>query len=109
MAVAALEQLTEWRVERVAAALLGVTDAISADARTLGLTPYASDERGPHLLGVRMPDAIRSEVVAQLAAANCYAALRGETLRIAPHLNVTDDDVRQLVVALAAVMARAEG
>jgi selenocysteine lyase/cysteine desulfurase len=108
MAVAALEQLTEWRVDRIAAALSTVTDAISVDARALGLTPYESDQRGPHLLGVRVPDAIRSDVVAQLASADCFTALRGETLRIAPHLHVTDDDVRQLANALAAVMAGAE-
>ncbi len=108
MAVAALEQLTEWRVDRVAASLSMVTDAVSGHARALGLRPYPPDERGPHLLGVRVPDAIRADVVAQLAAADCFAALRGETLRLAPHLHVTDDDVRQLADALASVMAGAE-
>ena len=33
--------------------------------------------------------------------ANCFAAIRGASLRIAPHLHTTDEDVRKLVGALA--------
>jgi selenocysteine lyase/cysteine desulfurase len=107
MAMAALEQLTTWHVDRIAATLTTVTDSIAAQANALGLTPYAPEQRGPHVLGVRVPETVRTDVVAQLAAADCYAALRGETLRIAPHVHINDDDVVQLVDALRAVMARA--
>jgi selenocysteine lyase/cysteine desulfurase len=55
-------------------------------------------------LGVRLPESIRSDVVARLAAVDCFAALRGETLRIAPHLHVTDADIDRLMNALAMVM-----
>jgi selenocysteine lyase/cysteine desulfurase len=105
MAVAALQQLTEWKVSRIAARLTTITDAVATHAADLGLAPYAGDQRGPHLLGVRVPEVIRSDVVAQLAAADCYTALRGETLRIAPHVHVTDDDVAQLADALGTVLA----
>ncbi len=105
MALAALQQLTEWQVGRIAATLSTITDDIAARASDLGLAPYGRDQRGPHLLGVRLPDALRSDVVAQLAAADCYTALRGETLRIAPHVHVTADDVTQLVEALSTVLA----
>jgi selenocysteine lyase/cysteine desulfurase len=106
MAIAALQQLRSWQVGRVAAALSAVTGTIAALATTLGLDPLPADQRGPHLLGVRLPDSIRSDVVASLAAADCYAAVRGETLRIAPHLHFTDADIEHLMNALAMVMTR---
>jgi selenocysteine lyase/cysteine desulfurase len=106
MAIAALEQLRSWRVGRIAASLAQVTGTIAAEATTLGLQPLPAEQRGPHLLGVRLPDSIRADVVASLAAFDCFAAVRGETLRIAPHLHVTDADIERLVYALAAVLAR---
>ncbi len=101
MAIAALEQLRDWRVDRIAEALAGVTGRIAGQASRLGLDPLPADRRGPHLLGLRVPAPLRSGIVARLAADNCFAALRGETLRLAPHLHVTDADVDRLVAALA--------
>ena len=47
-----------------------------------------------------------SRVVASraLAAVNCFAAVRGESLRIAPHLHITDADCERLRDALTAAM-----
>ncbi len=81
-----------------------MTARIATEADLLGLDPFPADRRGPHLLGVRLPDAIRADVLPHLAAANCFAAVRGETLRLAPHLHVTDADVERLVQALAAAV-----
>lgn len=39
-----------------------------------------------------------------LAAVNCFAAVRGESLRIAPHLHITDADCERLRDALTAAM-----
>ena len=39
-----------------------------------------------------------------LAAVNCFAAVRGESLRIAPHLRITDADCERLRDALTAAM-----
>jgi hypothetical protein len=36
-----------------------------------------------------------------LAKHRCVAALRGDSLRISPHLHITDDDVARLQEALA--------
>jgi selenocysteine lyase/cysteine desulfurase len=104
MAIAALEQLLSWRVARVAEVLSRVTGTIAARAATLALDPLPAGQRGPHVLGVRLPESIRSDVVPRLAATDCFAALRGETLRIAPHLHVTDADIDRLMGALATVM-----
>ena len=101
MAIAALETILEWQVPRIAAALAVCTARISALTAELGLAPMAAEERGPHMLGVRIPDAARERVLPALAQESCFAAVRGASLRIAPHLHVTDDDVDRLGRALA--------
>ena len=101
MAIAALEQVHEWHVERIAEALGGVTGEIADRAESLGLAPPPAAQRGPHLLGLRLPEPIRSGIVPALAEHNCFVAVRGETLRIAPHLHVTGTDVDRLMDGLA--------
>jgi selenocysteine lyase/cysteine desulfurase len=100
MAIAALEQLTAWGVGTVAERLAAVTATVAERTSPLGLTPNPAAQRGPHLLGLAVPDDLRDTVLPALAAADCYAALRGRSLRISPHLHVTDADVDRLVRAL---------
>ena len=55
----------------------------------LGLEPVPEQQRGPHMLGVRLPEAARARLLSALTDVNCFAAIRGDALRIAPHLHVT--------------------
>jgi selenocysteine lyase/cysteine desulfurase len=55
MAIAALEQIIEWQVPRIAAALAARTAEIAHRAAGIGLEPLPGDQRGSHLLGVRLP------------------------------------------------------
>jgi selenocysteine lyase/cysteine desulfurase len=105
MALAALEQLGDWGVDRIAETLADITASLASITGALGLDPLPPEQRGPHMLGVRMPASVRTRVVAELAAANCFAAVRGEMLRLAPHVHVDDTDVDRLAAALASVLA----
>jgi selenocysteine lyase/cysteine desulfurase len=107
MAIAALEQIAEWEVPRIAAALAGRTSEIARRAADLGLDPVPHDQRGPHLLGVRLPEGARDGVVSALADLNCFVALRGGSLRISPHLHTNDADVERLSEGLARALGRA--
>jgi selenocysteine lyase/cysteine desulfurase len=102
IAIAGLEQLGAWGVAEVEAALGRVTGAIAARLASLGLEPSVPEaERSPHILGIAVPDSLRDRIVPALAQAGCYAGLRGSTLRIAPHLHVTEPDIDTLTTALA--------
>ena len=101
MAIAALEQLLEWEVSRIAATLAVTTAAIAERCAALGLAVAPSHERAPHMLGAALPAAARSSILPALQAAGCYAAVRGSSLRIAPHLHVTPADLGRLSEALA--------
>jgi selenocysteine lyase/cysteine desulfurase len=101
MTLAALAQIQAWGVSNVSAALGRITAEIGARVSELGLEPLPPDERGPHMLGVTLPEGTRERVLAALSEGGCFAALRGTSLRIAPHLHVTDADVDRLTGALS--------
>jgi selenocysteine lyase/cysteine desulfurase len=102
MAVASLEQLLEWRPERIAATLRSRTAAIAAGAREHGYEAPGDGARGPHMLGLPVPGDAAERIRAALADAGVVAALRGPALRISPHLHTSDGDVERLLGALAA-------
>jgi selenocysteine lyase/cysteine desulfurase len=100
MAIAALRQLLDWEVPRVAATLRQTTDRIEEQVRGLGLG-LTSPDRGPHLMGIRLPAPARQRVAAALTRAGVFAGVRGSSLRVSPHLWTTGEDVGRLVAALA--------
>jgi selenocysteine lyase/cysteine desulfurase len=109
MAIAALEQIVSWRVPDVAATLAARTAEIARRAATLGLDALPEPQRAGHLLGLRLDERSRVRALSALEDVNCFAALRGATLRISPHLHTSDEDVDRLVQGLArAVRATTE-
>jgi selenocysteine lyase/cysteine desulfurase len=103
MAVAAVRQLLSWGVADVAAALRATTDLIVERLSSIDLHPLPRP-RGPHMLGVHLPARVRGAVLPALADARCFAAVRGSSLRLAPHLHTDADDVERLVAALATAL-----
>lgn len=102
MAIAALEQLLEWRVERVASALAVHTVRIEREAAARGISPLLEGERGPHMLGIQVPETSSKGFAAALAARGVYVGVRAGLLRIAPHLHTSEADIERLLEALAA-------
>src|SRR3954470_10517105 len=101
MAIAALEQILAWGVPSVAVTLAARTAEIARRATELRLDPAPAEQRGPHLLGVRLPSGAGAHAITALAEVNCFAAVRGSSLRISPHLHTTGEDVARLLDGLA--------
>jgi selenocysteine lyase/cysteine desulfurase len=99
MAVAALHQLLDWEVPRIAATLGRVTGRIQREVEAIGL-PLTTVDRVPHMLGIGLPDRARGAVAGALADAGVHAGVRGSALRVSPHLWTTGQDVERLVGAL---------
>jgi selenocysteine lyase/cysteine desulfurase len=99
MAVAALRQLLDWEVPRIAATLGRITGRIQREVEAIGL-PLTSSDRVPHMLGVGLPDRARGAVAGALADAGVFAGVRGSSLRVSPHLWTSDQDIERLVGAL---------
>jgi selenocysteine lyase/cysteine desulfurase len=104
MAIAAIDQILEWTVPRIAVTLRAVTDEIAERAEALGLNTPPPKERAPHMVGVGLPvDAARAASTA-LESANVVASVRGPSLRIAPHLHTHAQDIDRLVEVLRTVV-----
>jgi selenocysteine lyase/cysteine desulfurase len=100
----ALEQISEWGVDNIAATLQTKTDAIAVRAQKMGLTVSAPHLRAPHFLGVRFPDGVPDGLLEELAKKHVYVSLRGTSMRVTPHLYNTEEDVDHLFAALEAVL-----
>jgi hypothetical protein len=101
MAAAALLQITRWGVDFVASSLASTTGAISDGLSSLGMSVPLVAERGPHLMGIPLGTQSPASTLDALTEARCYAAVRGGSLRLAPHLHVNDEDIDTLLGVLA--------
>lgn len=102
MAIAAVEQLLDWTVTAVAANLRTVTDQVAQRVRELGFAAAASDQRGPHMLGIELPRNTANATARRLTANGVVASVRGSSLRLAPHLHTTKADIDRLMDVLTA-------
>jgi selenocysteine lyase/cysteine desulfurase len=105
MAIAALEEILEWTVPGIAGALEVTTAAIERGARERGLDTIPAGDRGPHIVGIRLPEPSPDDLVARLAERGVYAGVRSSWLRVAPHLHTTELDLDRLFAALDAALA----
>jgi selenocysteine lyase/cysteine desulfurase len=98
VAGAAIGQLLEWGVADVAETLGAITGAIEARLGERGVT--AQPGRAPHFLSVRFPGGAPEGIEERLAAADVHVSLRGERMRITPHLYNDEADSQRLFSAL---------
>jgi len=100
MVIAALEQLLAWTPEAITATLSGITARIAAHAPELGVSVAPEALRAAHLLGLGFRDGVPAGLVDALRAQQIFVSVRGQTMRVAPHLFTSDADVNRLVGAL---------
>ena len=105
MAITAFKQLHAWTVSEINVSLRRITETIIERTSNLGLIAPAKEYRAGHLTGLRLAagstcDNIE-DIQQKLAEKHVYLSVRGDALRIAPHLHVSDTDIDRLVIALA--------
>lgn len=101
-AAAALEQILAWGVPEIATTLAAMTDRIAAQAEALGLVATPRAQRAGHFLGLRFPGGLPQGLPEKLAAQNVFVSVRGDSLRVTPHLYNDEEDAERLIAALAA-------
>jgi selenocysteine lyase/cysteine desulfurase len=100
MALAAIQQLLDWTVPRVAATLKARTDEIAAGVEGLGLAAPPPDARAPHMLGLALPPQVARQGAAALEEAGVIVSTREPSIRISPHLHNSQGDIDRLLDAL---------
>jgi selenocysteine lyase/cysteine desulfurase len=98
VAAEAIRQLLEWGVADIAETLGVMTAAI--EARLLEREVTGQKARAPHFLSVRFPGGMPDGIEDRLAAADVHVSLRGDRMRITPHLYNDEVDSERLLAAL---------
>ena len=101
VAKASLKLLSEWTVPRISASLRQRTNAIAERARTeFGIGSVPAHRRAGHYLGLRFSDGVPPDLPKHLAANNVFVSVRGQAMRVTPHVWNTDEDVEKLFAVL---------
>lgn len=98
--IVGLEQLLEWGIDQIALTLAAKTADIAERAEALGLRTTPSARRAGHFLGLRFPEGVPPGLLDQLAEHRVYASVRGDSLRVTPHVYNDDADVDRLFAVL---------
>jgi selenocysteine lyase/cysteine desulfurase len=95
-AIAALEQIKEWGVPKIADSLLKINRQIETHLVQLGFQLPDDSQRCPHILGAIIPIDFSGNIVNELKERKIFISQRGKSLRFAPHLYINDNDIDRL-------------
>jgi selenocysteine lyase/cysteine desulfurase len=101
MANEALRQILDWGVKNVSETIGELTDLIEEEAGKRGIEAVPAKRRGRHMIGLRLGSQAPEDLAARLAAKRVFVSVRGESVRVSPHLYNTKESVDRLFAALA--------
>jgi selenocysteine lyase/cysteine desulfurase len=104
MAIAALSQILKWEVKSISDSLSDLTKDMALRAGSVGYLVLPVEQRCSHMLGIRLPGGVPPSLPGALAAASVHVSIRGDVVRVAPHLYNDTGDVERLFAALASGM-----
>ncbi len=102
MAAEALRQILEWGVESISETIGALTDSIEEKAKERGMEAIPKERRVRHMIGLKLGTEAPSDLAARLAAQNVFVSVRGESVRVSPHLYNTEADTERLFLTLDA-------
>jgi selenocysteine lyase/cysteine desulfurase len=102
MATAALQQILAWGVDNIHEAISALTTRIAEHARVEGYDVGPPDQRCGHMIGIRHSEGIPKELAGLLKESKVFVSIRGDSIRIAPHLYNEGNDVDRLFEVLRA-------
>ena len=104
VAIEGLRQLHAWGVERIYPSVSRLASEIVAQLAPLGLQAVPDGLRAGHYLGLRRAGGLPPGLGARLAAQGVWLSVRGDALRITPHLYNDQHDIDRLVDALSPML-----
>jgi selenocysteine lyase/cysteine desulfurase len=100
MLIAALKQLLDWTPERIQDYCAELTRSLLEEAQALGYRVEAASWRGSHLFGVRAPMGSLERLREALARRDVAVSVRGDAVRVSPHVYNDERDMAALLEAL---------
>lgn len=104
MLTAGINQLLNWGVENVQNYCQALQEPFLDELRSLGCTLEDPAYRSYHLFGIRLPEGVDViKLKDDLAARNVFVSIRGDSVRVAPHVYNEPKHFEMLVGALKAI------
>ncbi|MEJ7814948.1 MAG: aminotransferase class V-fold PLP-dependent enzyme [Rubrobacter sp.] len=103
MAAEALRQLIDWEVGNVSETIGTLTDLIEEKAEGLGIVTTPKKRRVRHMIGLMLGHDAPDDLATRLTTHNIFVSVRGESVRVSPHLYNTERDVDLLFEILERV------
>ena len=100
MAIEGLTQIKSWGPHMIARSISPLTQEIANRVESLSYVAIGGQERAPHICGFRHPHGWAADAQQRLESFDVLVSLRGEVLRVAPHLYNGERDIDALVDAL---------
>ena len=76
--------------------------SLGMEALAAGYEVAPAEQRSRHMLGIRFRGGLPATLAASLAAAKVYLSIRGDSVRISPHLFYNNSaDIDRLFAAIA--------
>ena len=107
MAIAALEQILAWGVSNIQQTISTLTGRVAEYARGEGYAVLPPKQRCGHMIGIRHPEGVPGKLPALFREDRVFVSVRGDSIRIAPHLYNDRNDIERLFEVLRAVHAGA--
>jgi len=70
----------------------------------MGLIVPPKKQRAEHMIGVTLPSGIPENLPSKLSSEQIYISIRGDSIRIAPHLYNTEEDIDRLIKCIGEVV-----
>ena len=107
-ALAAARQVLEWGPENILGTIGPMTGRLAAAAAELGCATGRGERRSPHYLALGLPTGSGPEDLSRVREAlserRVFVSIRGDTIRVTPHLYNDDGDLEAFVAALGSVL-----
>lgn len=104
--LAALEQLSAWTVPSLAETLRLAIEELAERCGRIGLPPLSPPIQAPHIIGFRLPPDAPDDLAGLMAADGVHLSVRGDWLRLSPHLHVHEPDLDRFETSLSRHLRR---
>ena len=102
MSIMALEMLARWSVAEIQRLIAPISEAIVAGASRLGYRAAETSMRSPHLFGLRRENGLPAGLAGRLRADSVFVSIRGDAIRVSPHVFNTEADADRFIKSLEA-------
>jgi len=103
-ALAALKLLERWGIATISETLAATNARLAGILEGYGFETTPADARALHFQGARLPATDPRTLATRLVDNGVYASVRGNHLRVAPHLYTDDEDIARFDEVLGAAV-----